>query len=83
MAEIPFGAFYPRPPLKGRAKAAFWAYFSCKIVMVRAAGLEPARAMPDGFSYQLRLSPPRDTLELGTRVCGLDYPFTLLRLAEG
>src|SRR5436309_12013306 len=26
--------------------------------LVRTAGLEPARAMPNGFSYQLRLSPP-------------------------
>lgn len=26
--------------------------------MVRAGGLEPPRAKPDGFSYQLRLSPP-------------------------
>lgn len=26
--------------------------------MVRAGGLEPPRAEPDGFSYQLRFSPP-------------------------
>lgn len=27
-------------------------------MMVRAGGLEPPRAEPDGFSYLLRLSPP-------------------------
>ena len=41
--------------------------------MVRAAGFEPARAKPNGFSYQLRLSPP----SAGTDVRGLDYPFTM------
>ncbi len=44
--------------------------------MVRAAGIEPAQALrPNGFSYQLRLSPlHRDHPR---RICGLDYPFTL------
>jgi hypothetical protein len=40
--------------------------------VVRAEGLEPSRALrPNGFSYQLRLSPPP------RGVCGLDYPFTV------
>ena len=40
--------------------------------MVRAAGIEPAQAFrPYGFSYPLRLSPPRN------RVWGLDYPFAV------
>ena len=35
---------------------------------------------PCGFSYRLRLSPPgRDALGELTLVCGLDYPFTILR----
>jgi hypothetical protein len=41
--------------------------------LVRAAGIEPARAMPNGFSYRLRLSPP--SIEIDVR--GLDYPFTM------
>jgi len=41
---------------------------------MRAEGLEPPRAVKlRGFSYRLRLSPPR----LAGRVCGLDYPFTV------
>ena len=41
---------------------------------MRAEGLEPPRATKlRGFSYRLRLSPPRRA----GRVCGLDYPFTL------
>ena len=44
-----------------------------KTQMVRAAGFEPARAKPNGFSYQLRLSPP----SVKTDVRGLDYPFTM------
>src|SRR5438045_713803 len=47
--------------------------------VVRAAGLEPARAKPDGFSYQLRLSPPSGEPD----VCGLDYPFTVPRYRRG
>src|SRR5262249_14533117 len=40
--------------------------------MVRAAGLEPARAFrPYGFSYHFGFR------RLATRVRGLDYPFTL------
>lgn len=46
------------------------------VMVVRAVGLEPTRAKPNGFSYQLRLSPPRDM-----RVCGLDYPFTVTAIA--
>jgi len=43
-----------------------------KVGMVRAEGLEPSRALrPNGFSCQLRLSPPP------VGVCGLDYPFTV------
>src|ERR1700685_2999692 len=35
---------------------------------------------PRGFSFRPRLSPPgRDALGELTLVCGLDYPFTLLR----
>jgi len=35
---------------------------------------------PCGFSYRLRLSPPgRSALESARQVCGLDYPFTILR----
>ena len=35
---------------------------------------------PCGFSYRLRLSPPGcEALEDSRQVCGLDYPFTLLR----
>ncbi len=35
---------------------------------------------PCGFSYRLRLSPPgRCAFEGSCQVCGLDYPFTLLR----
>ena len=42
--------------------------------LVRAEGLEPPRAVKlRGFSYRLRLSPPRRA----GRVCGLDYPFTV------
>ena len=44
-------------------------------VLVRTGGLEPPRAEPDGFSYQLRLSPPSGVSD----VCGLDYPFTVPR----
>jgi len=45
---------------------------------VRAAGVEPAQALrPNGFSYQLRLSPLRRRKKLLRRICGLDYPFTL------
>jgi len=43
--------------------------------MVRTGGLEPPRAMPDGFSYLLRFSPPSGSPD----VCGLDYPFTVPR----
>jgi hypothetical protein len=51
--------------------------------VVRAAGLEPAQALlPYGFSYQLRLSPPRPRLGRG-RVRGLDYPFALAPAATG
>ena len=46
------------------------------LLVVRAGGLEPPRARPDGFSYPLRLSPPPEG------VWGLDYPFTMLRIAE-
>ncbi len=47
-------------------------------IVVRAGGLEPPQALrPYGFSYQLRLSPPRSQM----RVCGLDYPFTVRRQA--
>ena len=43
---------------------------------MRAGGIEPPQAFrPDGFSYQLRLSPPSMTYDLD--VCGLDYPFTI------
>lgn len=42
-------------------------------MVVRAGGLEPPRAEPDGFSYLLRLSPPL----VETSVWGLDYPFTM------
>ena len=47
--------------------------------MVRAGGLEPPRAKPDGFSYPPRLSPPRRF----QRVRGLDYPFTLPCQSQG
>jgi len=46
--------------------------------MVRAAGIEPAQAFRAyGFSYQLRLSPPRLGACALRLVCGLDYPFTV------
>ena len=45
--------------------------------MVRAAGLEPARDKPNGFSYLLRLLPPRFRMCMLKRVWGLDYPFTV------
>jgi len=46
--------------------------------VVRAEGFEPSQALrPNGFSYQLRLSPPP------SGVCGLDYPFTLPRQGAG
>ena len=48
--------------------------------LVRAAGLEPAqRFLTEGFSYQLRLSPPRLRALAHRRVCGLDYTFTVAR----
>jgi hypothetical protein len=48
--------------------------------LVRAAGLEPAqRFLTEGFSYQLRLSPPRRCSAAPRRVCGLDYTFTMAR----
>ena len=48
--------------------------------MVRAAGLEPAQLFrTEGFSYQLRLSPPRLGAFALRLVCGLDYTFTLAR----
>jgi hypothetical protein len=50
------------------------------VEVVRAGGLEPPQALlPYGFSYQLRLSPPSPSRQR-RRVCGLDYPFTVLRL---
>lgn len=45
--------------------------------MVRAAGIEPARAYAQRIFIPLRLSPP----PVGVR--GLDYPFTVPRRAEG
>ena len=39
----------------------------------------PHGLSPSGFSYQLRLSPPRRGVRHTRRVCGLDYPFTLPR----
>ncbi len=36
---------------------------SCRRGLVRTGGLEPPRAMPDGFSYPLRFSPPPATLD--------------------
>lgn len=42
--------------------------------LVRAAGLEPARGNPDGFSYHFDLR-RRPGTNLGVR--GLDYPFTM------
>ena len=46
--------------------------------MVRAAGLEPAQSFrTEGFSYQLRLSPPRLSADAHWLVCGLDYTFTI------
>src|SRR5205809_888057 len=46
--------------------------------VVRADRLEAAHAfLSFGFSSQLRLSPPRPPP--CRRVCGLDYPFTMLR----
>jgi hypothetical protein len=49
--------------------------------VVRAGGLEPPQALlPYGFSYQLRLSPLSPAMPTRqVRVCGLDYPFTVLR----
>jgi hypothetical protein len=36
-------------------------------MVVRAGGLEPPRAEPDGFSYLLRFSPPpREARRLGS-----------------
>ena len=47
---------------------------------VRAAGLEPAQLFrAEGFSYQLRLSPPRLRACAHRLVCGLDYTFTVAR----
>ena len=46
--------------------------------MVRTAGLEPARDCSLRIFMPLRLSPPRDPRK-GTRVRGLDYPFTLAK----
>ncbi len=53
--------------------------------VVRAEGLEPSRAVKlNGFSYRLRLSPPRrDVLKRPRQVCGLDYPFTVSRNIRG
>lgn len=52
--------------------------------MVRAEGFEPTQALrPSGFSYHLRLSPPRPSPEGYGAVCGLDYPFTLPRIVSG
>ncbi len=39
--------------------------------VVRTAGLEPARAMPNGFSYRYGFRRRQ------RGVCGLDYPFTV------
>ena len=48
--------------------------------VVRAVGVEPTWALkPCGFSYRLRLSPPNVRALALRRICGLDYPFTLLR----
>ena len=53
-------------------------WFIKKLELVRAGGLEPPQALrPNGFSCHLRLSPPP------SGVCGLDYPFTLPRIAPG
>jgi len=50
--------------------------------MVRAAGLEPAQLLrAEGFSYQLRLSPPRFGAFAPWLVCGLDYTFIVGALA--
>ena len=53
--------------------------------LVRAGGLEPPQALrPNGFSDHLRLSPRRAGARKAPRsVCGLDYPFTLPRMAPG
>src|ERR1043166_7043063 len=40
-------------------------------------GSDPPRGTPNGFSYQLRLSPPLLRAVALRRVRGLDYPFTL------
>jgi len=64
------GRLLPTPTLA-------WAHFHSPKgrMVVRTGGLEPPRAEPDGFSYQLRLSPPSGVPD----VCGLDYPFTMPR----
>src|SRR5262245_27243228 len=52
----------------------WWPLFPGGREGMRAEGLEPPRAIKlRGFSYRLRLSPPRRA----GRVCGLDYPFTV------
>jgi hypothetical protein len=57
------------------SKLSGWSFF---LELVRAAGVEPAQAFrPYGFSYQLRLSPPRLGAFALRLVCGLDYPFTV------
>ncbi len=49
---------------------------------MRAEGFEPPRAVKlRGFSYRLRLSP--SLLQSVSKVCGLDYPFTVPRIAPG
>src|SRR5215207_2437438 len=49
--------------------------------VVRAAGLEPAqRLLTEGFSYLLRLSPPKPRTFVHGPVWGLDYTFTITRL---
>jgi hypothetical protein len=52
-------------------------------IVVRAAGLEPAQQfLAEGFSYLLRLSPPSPAHSCNGSVWGLDYPFTVARVAR-
>ena len=49
-------------PKGGLTKLAIPELYQSLDYMVRAVGIEPTRAKPNGFSYQLRLSPPPATL---------------------
>jgi hypothetical protein len=53
-----FLARYSRAGNKPFGTASRWRRGRAPRGVVRAEGVEPSRALPNGFSYQLRLSPP-------------------------